>query len=383
MKKLRLHRRPSVFAFVALISVSGLLANGDTLELRVANATVPPSGTLQLQLAPTTPKPIVKGRQGLVAGIASLPILGSVEAGALFSPSGETSGFALSKGNSVQVSFNSSDALLGTETDGPTLVLLFPVSSTATQGETAKLALNPSVADWVDPSTGKDYAVTLTPGSLTVGGTLSIASVNPGGSVAGGTKIVIKGTGFQPGLKIKLKEQEVKILSMTVVSSSEVDLTLNQFVNLTGVGITITNPTNESVTYYAFQQTTSQGASTSALLRAAVPMFSTVNYTDAFFHPAQGGGTFPGIALQNTGTTTASIQLQLSSSDGVLGTKTLSLPADRYVVRNIGELFPGVTLPSSGSTLEVTTPATSVQMLGLIGDNSAKTVTPVDPLLMP
>jgi hypothetical protein len=369
-----------------LLALGAQAFAADTLELRVANATVPPGGTLQFQVAPTTPKPIIRGRQNVTVALAAQPILGSLQGGNLFSPGGDASGFALANGANVQVSFNSTNALFGTELDTPSLVLLFPVLASAAVGRTTSLTLDAAGAKWVDPVTGQSYALTLTPGLLTVGGTLSVSNVTPGGNnVPAGAKVVIKGTGFQQGLKIKIGDgdQEVKVATITVVSPSEVDITLKSTANLTGAGIIITNPGNESVTYYSFQRTRPLSASVRPLLAAALPMFSTVNYSAAYFHPVLSGSTFSGIAMQNTGTATASIQLQLSSSSGLLGTALLSLPPNYYAVRDVSELFPGVVVPASGSTLQATTPAASVQMLGLIGSNSTKTITPVDPLLAP
>ncbi len=382
-------RMVMVVVLSSICVVSGAQAQ-QSIELRVASATVPAGGTLEFQLAPTTPKPIVKGRQGasFTTGVFAAPvpaasILGALQGGSLFSPGGDASGFALPSGNSVQVSFNSTQSLLGTSLDTPPLVLLFPVKATATAGQTENLTLDPKIADWVDPTTGQNYAVTLTSGVMTVGGTLSIASISPGsGTVSAGKKIVIRGTGFVAGLTVKLSV-DAKASTITVVSTSEVDITLDTTVNLTGAAITLTNPNREAATFYSFQKYASQSASKHALLKLALPMFSTLTYTSAFFHPVLSGSTFSGIALQNTGTANASIQLQLSSSSGVLGTTSITVSAGRYVVRDVSELFPGVIVPPANSTLQATTAATGIQMLGFTGDDSAKTITPVDPLLTP
>lgn len=371
----------SILLQMLLFSIASQ-AQTTPIEIRVSSATVPPGGMLQFRLAPTTPKPIIRGRQAMSAGSVSAPMLGTLQGGSLFSPGGDASGFALFKGSTAKVSFNSTNALLGTSQDTPTLVLLFPVSATSKPGQTAPLALSSAISSWIDPATGQSYAVTLTPGRLTVGGTLSVATVNPGTNVNAGQKVVITGMGFQPGLQVKLSI-EAKVLSVAVPSSTEIDMTIDRTTNLTGAGITITNPNNEAVTYFSFQRTRQASPSTHPLLQAALPMFSTVSYSAAYFHPTQGGSQFSGIALQNTAAASATIQLQLTAPGGLLATTLVTLAPNRYVVRDISELFSGITVPASGSTLEATTPAPLVQMLGLIGDDAANTVTPVDPLLVP
>lgn len=372
------------FCLAAMLAPSLALAGTDVctcVELTIPNATVPPGGMLQLQIAITEPKPISKG--GQKASFAS-PMLSSPVGLSLFSPGGDASGTAVfTAKKKPRLTLHSPISDMGNNIDYPILVMAIPVKSTAIPGKTANLVLDGSISQWVDPN-GVDYPVVLTNGLLTVGGTLSISNIIPGGGlVPKGTKIAIQGMGFQPDSTVQVNE--ATIASQTFVSGNEIDVTLTTDFIMTARRVRVKNPsTNEEVTYYSYQRTSAMGKSANALIAATYPLFSQATWSLAYFKPVLHGSQFTGLALQNSTATPSQVRLQLFASDGtLLATTSLKLGAYRRISRDLREFFVGV-VPGDGTEVKAkVTSGPAVQMLGLLGDSTLGTVDPVDPSSVP
>jgi len=344
------------------------------VELRIADETVPPGGMLQLKVQITEPKPISKGGQ---RARFNANFLGPVQGIHLFSPSGDASGTAVLSKGAAHFSLGSPLSSMGNAIDYPILTIAMPVKPTAKPGQTATLALDPSLSRLVDPN-GQDYSVLLTNGTLTVGGTLSISNIVPGGGlVPAGTKIAILGMGFQADSKIQVNE--ATLATQTYVSANEIDVTLTADTNMTSRRIRIVNQsTNEKVTYYSYQRTTAIGKSTHALVANTVPLFASTTWSLAYFKPVLNGSQFSGLALENPTPQTVNVRLQLFASNGtLLKAKTVQLLPNKRFSRDLVELFTGV-MPGTGTSLKVTSPV-AIPMLGLLGDDALGTVDPVDP----
>jgi hypothetical protein len=209
-----------VASLALLLTPSYLLATDPApfagVELRIPDESVPPGGMLQLKVEITEPKPILKGGQ---RARYQAQFLGPVQGIALFSPSGDASGTAvLSKGAS-RFSLSSPIKSMGTNVDYPIVTIAMPVKRTAIRGKTASLVLDPSFSRWVDPN-GQDYPALLTNGLLTVGGTLSISNIVPGGGVVpAGTTIRILGLGFTSDFRVQINEATVA--KATYISSTK------------------------------------------------------------------------------------------------------------------------------------------------------------------
>jgi hypothetical protein len=257
--------------------------------------------------------------------------------------------------------------------------MAMPVKATAVRGNTAQLVLDPSLSRWVDPH-GQDYPILLTNGVLTVGGTLSISNIVPGGGVvAAGTKIRILGLGLQPDSKVQVNE--AILATQVYVSPNEIDVTLTANANMTSRRIRVVNPsTNEKVEYFSYQRTTPVGKSKHALIAATEALFAQSTWTLAYFKPVLSGSQFSGLALQNQAATAAKVRLQLfASNGGLLATHTVSLLANKRMTRDVAEFFTGV-VPNTGTTLKVTVlSGPPIQLLGLLGDDALGTVDPRDP----
>jgi hypothetical protein len=354
----------------------GQLFNG--VELKVDDQTVPPGGLLQYRAFVTEPKPILKGGQCMSfrsGGFAPTAPLGNVRDGILYSPAGDADGVAVIGPGTIKVAFSSPLTTYGTDIDTPVLAFGIPVSKQASVGQTVPLQLPRSSAQWFDPL-GNLYPVKLASGTLTVGGTTSVTDVSPGaGTVQPGTIISIKGVGFQTTSKVDINEG--KIATSTYISPNEIQVTLSSSLEIEGKRVRV-NTGNERVEYYAYQRIRRVGTSKHALVASSYPMFSHTTWTQAYLKPVLQDSMFSALALQNTDAKTATITLQLYSSTGsLLATRTVSLSTNTRLVRDYAELFPGQ-VAGTGTTVEVTS-TVPIQVLGLLGDDSTLTMTPVDP----
>jgi hypothetical protein len=348
------------------------------LGLRIENQTVPPGGTMQVQLFTTEPKPILKGGQRMTF---AANFLGPVQGMGVYSPAGDVSGVAVTRNGATRVNLSSPLTSLGTVIDDPMLTITMPVLTGAVTGQTSNLTLDPKVSSWADPNSQK-YPVELTSGVALVGGTLSVSSVTPSyGVVPAGTKIVVKGMGFVSPIRVDVGNAIVATTKL--VSSSEVDVTLTADYDITGQRIRVRNKsTNERIAYFPYQQTTPIGVSTHKLIAASYPMFSRTLYKDSYFRPVLSGSVFSGLALQNGSTAATTATVQLFASDGsLLTTVSVPLAANSRIVRDLAELLPGV-VASSGTSLHVTAPV-GIQMLGLLGNDATSVVLPVTPSPVP
>jgi hypothetical protein len=384
-----MHSDPSRSSLIISISFLALLVVAPSylvavdppfagVELTIPDETVPPGGMLQLKVQITEPKPISKGGQ---KAMFQANFLGPVQGIALFSPAGDASGTAVVSKGTAQLSLSSPVFSMGTNIDYPILTIAMPVKTTAIPSKTAALTLDPSLSQWVDAA-GQDYPVLLTDGLLTVGGTLSISDIIPGGGVvAAGTKIAILGVGFQPDARVQVNE--AILATQTYIGPNEIDVTLTTDINMTARRIRVKNPsTNEQATYYSYQRTTNMGKSTHPLIASTVPLFAQSTWTLAYFRPVLNGSQFSGLALENLTAQTVKVRLQLFDSNGTLlkARNVKLLPSKRFT-RDLVELFIGV-VPGAGTSLKVTAPV-AIPMLGLLGDDTLGTVDPVAPSATP
>ena len=379
---------------VAALTVLALTATGAKaadppfvgVSLSVDSPTIPAGGVLQMQVFVTEPNPILKGKQRASFSSAKAAafspfatpaaVLGNIRDAALYSPGGDVSGVAVGKTGSTQIYFSSSLTLFGTSIDTPVMTIALPVSKTAAAGQTVDLTLDPTNSLWFDPNS-QLYPVELKSGVMTVGGTLSISDVSPGaGTIQPGTLISIRGTGFDPNAKVDINE--AAIATSTYVSSTLMQVTLSVPLNIRGKRTRVTNDNNERAEYYPYQRTSAIGTSTHALIASSIPLFAETTWTTGYFRPTVQGTIFSGLAMQNLNSKKANVTLKVYSKKGVLlGTQSQILGVNKTQARDLTELFPGVTI-TTGMKVKVTSDR-PIQMMGLLGDDAASTLLPIDP----
>jgi hypothetical protein len=218
----------------------------------------------------------------------------------------------------------------------------------------------------------------LKPGRVTVGGSVSITNVVPGGGLipAGGTFRIL-GVGFSTGTKVQLGT--IKADRIQYVSPNEILVTVKTGGAMDGLKIIVQNPDKSSDTYYSYLRGVPVGASNRALLEHTVPAFSNLTMYDgqlaSTISPLVNPDYFTAIAVQNPNANDASVTVEAYAADGKLsGSKTLALPAGGRISREASELF-GAVLPT-GSYLRVTS-ASPVQAMGLLGNEVTKVVLPL------
>jgi hypothetical protein len=367
------------------------------LGLRVENATVPPGGIYQYQLSPTEPKPMGAGSTG-----PSVPkgTLGPVRGVAVNDPSGHASGIAIDNGSGITVKMTSPNFTLGTDITYPLLTMTFPVSASATAGSSFPVSMDLSKSSFVD-SSGQPYTIELASGTLTIGGSLSITDVIPGGGLlADRTPIKILGAGFTNNTKISIEGTTVFAQDTTFVSANEIDVLI---CNGTAAETAATCPnsgatfqldgervraveqtTNEKIEYFSYRRTDDMpGTSSNSLVASVHPMFaSQVTFTGGTLPlPTVLNGTqFTGLALQNTSTTDAGIKLELLDAGNVslVTPVTFTLTAGKKITRDvIADWFPSAPAAATKVRVTLTSGPTAIQMLGMQGDTATGTINPI------
>lgn len=345
------------------------------LSLRIPDETLPPGALLGMKVELTEPEPILTGAFALAFEPGPF---GSLQDAALFSPAGNVTGTAVVvDGNQVQIAFNSPDGAFGTGgRDLAIAALAIPVRSDAEVGSGANLTLDPEASWWVNPQ-GDFYTQQIRQGLFTVGGSLSIYDVIPGsGPVATGDSVAILGTGFQPGARVQI--EGVVVTSTRFVSPSRLEVAVGQDTVMHGKRIRLRNADRTEVTYYSFHRTVSDGDSSRPLLARTVPIFALATYSEAYFSAFANPGRFVAAAFKTVGDEPADIAIEAYSAEGeLLGSTALALSPGRRIAREASELFPDVAF-GPGSRLRAVS-SIPVQMLGLLGDDAAGTVLPVDP----
>lgn len=341
------------------------------IEPRFVSEVLPSGGLMQIKLDLTTPHPII------VTG-ASFEMdsrFDGFEGVALYSPSGEAYGVAMRRGTKFVGNFVSPTGSLGTQLDYPFLVVATNIRPGLASGTVIPIALD-TTSFFTAPG-GSPYTFPAAkPGTLTIGGDVSVFNIVPGGGLLPpGYEVRILGTGFTADTRVEV--QEAAIANLRLISSTELRFTTTQALDLTGRRIRVRGRDND-VTYFSYLRAVPIGSSSRALLNAAYPVFArpTTSSTAvaAGTPPANG---FIGIAVENPTINPTDVTLELVASSGApLGRATVNLPGGTRYVRTLDELFNSspsaytngfVRLSSSGE----------IHVMGLRGDDTAGLVTAI------
>jgi hypothetical protein len=338
--------------------------------VRISNETVPAGGMAQVKVLLTSPQPITGG------GVKFDGALSLADGISLFSGTGDVFGVALQDGSQIDVRFTSPRGTFGTELDYPIMTFTFGVDPAAAPGQSTPTNIGSSSL-W-QTLIGAQAPVELKPGSVTVGGSISVTDVIPGGGTLppGGT-FTILGTGFKPGTSVNIKPMILS--SSTYISPNEIQVTVVDGGMLDGTQIRLRNPDKSQVTYYSYMRGVKAGLSADPLLARAVPIFSLKTSVNAVL-PAMPLPQFNspytvGVAVQNPGTGPADITLELFSAPGPpIASTTITLASRGKITRALSEWFTG-TIPA-GASVRVRA-SQPVQVLGLLADSTNGTVLPI------
>ncbi len=343
------------------------------ISLSVQNSTIPPGGMFQFQLMLTEPKPIGNGSTRPKTPTGSV---GPVRGIALNDQLGVTAGVAVISNSGIQVTATSPLSTFGTGSalDYPILTMTFPVLNNAVIGSQFPLSVDLTNSLFLDPL-GQTYPQEVRPGRLTIGGSLSISDIIPGGGLQpAGTHIRIIGSGFDPAAEVTMEGLTLAPGDFSFVSPTEMDVVLPMAMRLDGVRFRVRTH-NGVVNYFSYLRTQSLGQSTNALVSECYPLFSRQMYTSAVLTWSRSATTFTALALQNPGNVAGQATVEtLSAGNQVLGSVTIPLPAVSRITRDLAELFP------QGADAAVSVRVTSaqpIQVLGLLGNDASGNVVPV------
>src|SRR5262249_30826808 len=159
-----------------------------------------------------------------------------VAGAAINNPSGQGPGGGLPPARGVQVAVISPGATPRPAGD-PIITITLPVRTDAPIGFQTPVSLYLANSSFFDV-TSRPLAVTAKPGTVTIGGTLNVSNIVPGGSIVpAGSPIAILGTGFTPSTVVQVDEAHV--VTTQFISSGELDITLGTTILLDRVRVRV------------------------------------------------------------------------------------------------------------------------------------------------
>jgi hypothetical protein len=388
----RILRRTGIAAVLTVIALGDVAAelepgiprtnDGPGLSLRVSEEAAPAGSIVQIKIDVTEPKPISTGR-----GKIKIKGVTTVEGIVLMNEGQDTYGLALVDGENLTFAITSPSSLFGTPADYPILGIAGTVAN-ASLGTRFPIQLDPAGLGFRDPS-GAVYPTEIKDGGVTVANAVTIGNVWPGSSVvpAGGV-VHISGANFTPNTRLQLSE--TSIAEQRFINSQRIDVVLAQTTNMHGLRIRARNDDKNDKSeseYFSYQRTSAIGSSNDSTLGKVVPLFAPKSWTTATVDlprrasgrqravrpgpgPSSGSGgsiQSAGFALQNLQSSTASVSVELLDSSGnPYAINTVSIGPDRYLVREIGEVFGSVAWPSA-FRIRSNVP---IQVLGLVTERS-------------
>jgi hypothetical protein len=324
----------------------------------------------QFQLVLTEPKPI--GHGSTRPSVPSGPVRGI----ALNDPIGQTVGVAVVNSSGIQINFNSPQATFGTnpDLDYPILAIAMPIATDTAVGSRFPLSIDMANSFWIGPD-GQPYPQEIADGELTIGGTLAISDVVPGGGLQpAGTKISILGIGFTPDARVSLEGVNLTAGDDRFVSSNQIDLVLPAALQMDGARVRV-RTRKERATYFSYLRAQQVGESTHTLVAQSYPLFSRQTYASATLAWTRAGQQFTALALQNPGADAVEVTVGMQSLTGeTIGLLTVPLPGLSKITRDLAELF--ASAPARAVAVRITS-SRAIQMLGLLGDDATGDVVPV------
>ena len=347
-------------------------SSGQRVSMRIPDESAPPGGVVQMKLIVTEPTPISSG-----GPIVPKPAGSTVKGVQLFNPTGDVCGVAMVGASEVRVAYVTSNGMQASEY--PIMTIALELSPSLPVGTQEEFTLDPS-SIWTLGLLGTATPKLNHPATITVGGSISITNVVPGGGLLpAGTVVSVQGMGFQSETRVDLGGFAAS--SIAIVSPQEIQIVLAAATDMTGKTIQVINPDRSKDTYFSYLRGIPLEQSNRALLSSAVPIFSSLTHSQAVFASAgfASENQFSGVAVQNPNLDPATVTFTLySSSNDALGSSTIVIPSGYRMMRETSELAQGFA-PLPGSYLVISADK-SIQMFGFLADAASGTVLPVTAL---
>ena len=317
---------------------------------------------MQVKYLLTQPRPITGGGPKLIT--YGFDVNGVSVTSAL----GDAAGVALAHDGVLDVQVTSPNSDFGMNLDYPFLTVAMTIPGTTKTGAQFPLGFADAAFQMLaGPLTLTDPK----PGTLTIGGSVSIHGAIPGGGTwPAGTIIRVQGTGFVPGTKLLTK---MRIGTPVYVSSTEMRFILIQDTTLDSQPITAQNPDGSVATFYSYLRGVPVNVPSRRLLGHAEPIFQTLTHAAAILDPLPnlGAGQFMALAVQNPNPWPVAVLLYHQQSCTIV---SVVIPSGGRLMDELGALFNGMNL-NSGDVISVTS-TSAVQILGITGDQVANTLKP-------
>jgi hypothetical protein len=345
---------------------AGGVTSPNAVEIQTLNETIPAGGTVQFKFLITQPRPI--GSSGSSFATNDFDVNGV----SIASPLGDAAGAAVWHNGMLDVSVISPSSDFGTA-EYPLITATLTLPASTKLGTTYPIALaDASFVGPQGPLTFNDPKI----GTLTVGGSLSIHNVVPGGgTLPAGTIVKVVGTGFLPTTKLTAK---MRMSAVVYDSPTQMHFELlDSSTTMDMLGLTAMNPDRSQVTYYSYLRGVPVQTPSRTLLRSTDPIFQMQTHGRAEVAPlpAMSSGQYVALAVQNPTQGPAVVTFLVNGTNTMT---TVVLPSGGRVMDEITALLGGMAL---GADDTVTISATTgVQILGLTCDENAGTVTPFLPV---
>jgi hypothetical protein len=339
----------------------------DELKFRIRDEMAPPGGMVQMKVEPYEVTPISGGRPGFSFDSG---VFADVEGFDMF-VTGELAGAAVVDGARVNLSYATNGAL---SDDYPFLTIALRIRPDVAIGAKTRFTLDPQ-SIWNISPTEPVVADRIVPGTVTVGGSVSIIDVLPGaGMWPAGTVVRVLGIGFTTSTRLRV--DNVATGAVRLISPNEMQFTLAQATQMRGVRLRAENPDFRS-TYYAYMRGITSTVSSRTLLAATEPIFSATPRAVATLgpFPSLSENQYAGLGLQNQGPGDVTIGIALYDAGGALLYQSArTLESQHRLAMELSELLDGVT-PSPGSSVVVSASA-PIDAIGLLCDEGSWTVSP-------
>lgn len=337
----------------------------NTLAICTSSEIVPAGATVQVKNLVSQPRPITSS--GSFSSLNGF----SVDGVAIFSAQGDAAGTAVVQNGMLYVDVISPAADFGTTSSYPLLIVTMDIPASTAPGSVFPLAIDAMTAQGPD---GPLTFIESKPGILTIGGSVSISGVYPGGGTwPAGTVVSIHGSGFQPGTRVSTS---MNTSPPIYISPTEFQFTLQQAATLDMQPVQAVNPDGSQVTFYSYLRGAPIYPASQPLLLQTEPIFQAQTHATATVGPlpALGAGQFTALAVQNPtpGPVAVSFQLQRTGASTIV-----QLPSGGRVMDDLSALLGGA--PLSAGDIVTVTATSAVQILGMQADTAAAAVTPFLP----
>jgi hypothetical protein len=204
-------------------------ADATSLNLQVSSETAPAGGWIQIKIFAPSPANIGSASFSMDLDPAAFASITRVAA---FSAAGDAEGYASVSGLHIDAQIWSTSGLIdllpsgsiGANPGVPVFAIWASVFVGAQPGSVTSLTLNSGAAAW--DAKGNPYAVTVTPGQLTVNNSISVQDVIPGGGTVGpGATVRITGSGFDATTAVTING--LKLASQNLLNTGEIDVTVD------------------------------------------------------------------------------------------------------------------------------------------------------------